>query len=444
MKTSRFRMAAFGLLALASAVALAGFPTLSPDVIAGLGVLGMLGTTDGATILEALNKATADMRGYVDRKIEETRKDGAATPETLAAIEKANADITELRKALDEAVKAAQRPQTGGDDKRSDPEMELRKSAFLKLVRYGAGETGRSMMSADELRALQSSSDAEGGFLVPTDFESGVLMAAYDQAELRPLCNVAPTGRDRVFMPALAKPTVAWGKTGIAVDPQALSAGGESIEIFDLKALVLIHNNTLEDSDADVWAELQMAFSDAVAEAEDDAFAVGVGSGSPQGVLGHSGVLARYKPSGVAGALFDATHNGVDALIAALYSLKKTYRRNATWAFNSATEGLIRTLKDTNGQYLWQPPVQAGAPATLLGRPVANPEGMPDIAAGAFPIAVGDFRKGYRIRDRKGVSVQRLVERYAEYDQTGFIVKKRTGGQCVMPEAFACVKIATS
>lgn len=444
MKASHFKLAIAGILMACVGAAYAGYPILPADVLAGIGMLGIIGNTGGATILEALNKATADMRGYVDRKIEETRKEGSPTPETMAAIDKANADITELRKALDEAVKASQRPQAGNDGKPADPEMELRKSAFLKLVRYGAGETGRAMMNAEELRALQSSSDAEGGFLVPTSFESEVLMAAYDQAELRPLCNVAPTGRDRVFMPALSKPTVAWGKTGIAIDQQALSAGGESIEIFDLKALVLIHNNTLEDADANVWGELQMAFSDAVAEAEDDAFAVGVGSGSPQGVLGHSGVLARYKPSGVAGALFDSTHNGIDVLISALYSLKKTYRRNATWAFNSATEGLIRTLKDDSGQYLWQPPVQAGAPATLLGRPVANPEGMPDIAAGAFPIAVGDFRKGYRIRDRKGVSVQRLVERYAEYDQTGFIVKKRTGGQVVMAEAFATVKIATS
>lgn len=395
-------------------------------------------------ILAALNSATDEMRKYVDKQVEEIRKDGVANEATKASIEKANADITELRKALDESVKSAQRPALGTDGKPTDPEMELRKTAFLKLVRYGHGETGRAMMNAEEVRALQSSSDAEGGFLVPTAFESGVIMAAYDQAELRPICNVGSTGRDRVFMPALAKPEVAWGKTGIAVDPQTLGAGGESIEIFDLKALVLIHNNTLEDADADVWAELQMAFADAKAEAEDDAFAVGSGAGSPQGVMARADVVSRAKVSGVAAALFDSTHNGVDVLIQALYSLKKTYRRNATWAFNSTVEGVIRTLKDTNGQYLWQPPVQAGAPATLLGRPVANPEGMPDIAANSLPIVVGDFRRGYRIRDRRGISVQRLVERYAEYDQTGFIVKSRVGGQCVLAEAFTPVKIAAA
>lgn len=393
-------------------------------------------------LLEALNKATVDMRSYADRQCEEIRKSGAPAEETRAAIEKANADITELRKSLDEAVKAAQRPAMGKDGKAEDPkDIELR-SAYNKFLRYGMGENGRAMMKPEEVRALSQASDAEGGFLVPTAWESGLITKAFDAAELRPLCNVGTTGRDTVHMPALAKPTVAWGTVNVAVDPQSIGAGGERMSIFDLKGLVLIHNNTLEDADADIWGELQMQFADAKAEAEDDAFAVGAGATGPQGVLAHPTVATQFTKSGVAAALYDSTHNGIDPLITCLYALMKTYRRNATWAMNSNTEAVVRTLKDANGQYLWQPPVQAGAPATLLGRPLVNPEGMPDIAANSFPIAIGDFKRGYRIRDRKGLSVQRLVERYAEYDQTGFLIKSRTGGQVVLAEAFRLIKIA--
>lgn len=394
-------------------------------------------------LLEAINKATTELRSYVDRELEEVRKAGAASEATKAAVEKANADITELRKQYDEAVKAAQRPTHGDQRDKSHHEIELRKSAYLKYLRYGHGETGRAHFTADELRALSQASDSDGGFLVPTDWESEVLMQAYNEAQVRPVAQVGSTGRDTVQMPALGKPVIGWGKTNVAVSPQDLGAGAERIEIFPLRALVLIHNDTLDDADADVWGELQMAFASAVAEAEDDAFIAGPGHESPQGVMAHSGVQARYKASGVAAALTDSTHNGIDVLIDALYSLKTTYRRNATWAFNSATEAVIRKIKDGDGQYLWQPPVQAGAPALLLGRPIINPEGMPDIAANAFPIVVGDFRN-YKIRDRRGITIQRLVERYAEYDQTGFIVKRRTGGQCVMAEAFTPIKIAVS
>jgi len=201
----------------------------------------------------------------------------------------------------------------------------------------------------------------------------------------------------------------------------------------------------LEDADADIWGELSSAFADAIAESEDDAFAVGVGDKSPQGVMTNAAVQANFTVSGVSGALTDSSNNGIDALITALYKLKATYRRNATIAMNSGTEAIFRQVKDSvAGQYLWQPPVQAGDPATLLGKPVANPEGMAGTGTNGFlPIVVGDFRRGYRIRDRKGVTVQRLTERYAEYDQTGFIVKRRTGGQVVLPEAFQVIKIGT-
>ena len=67
-----------------------------------------------------------------------------------------------------------------------------------------------------------------------------------------------------------------------------------------------------------------------------------------------------------------------------------------------------------------------------------------DVAADSFSIAFGDFRKGYKIRDRAGVTVQRLVEKYADYDQTGFIVKKRVGGQVVLPEAFVLLKTSVA
>lgn len=391
-------------------------------------------------VVEEINKATTEMRSYVDRKVEEAAK-GVTDPLTQAAIEKSNAAITELRTQYEELLKASQRPPVGSG-KADDKETEVRKSAFVKFLRHGVGETARGSMSAEEIRALSSASDAEGGFLVPVDFQNVVLMDAYNEAAVRPFANTGSTSRDKVFMPSLKKPSVAWGVTNIAVTPQDITAGGETLQINDLRALVLIHNNTLDDAAADVWGEMSQAFSRAIAQAEDDAFIAGDGVNAPQGLMTSTAVTGNFKKSGVAGALSDANNNGVDPLIDMLHSLKKVYRRNSTWAMNSTTEGEVRKLKDKDGQYLWQPPVQAGSPATLLGRPLMNPEGMADIGANKFPIVLGDFRAGYFIRDRSGISVQRLVERYAEYDQTGFLIKRRTGGKVAMAEAFVTLKIA--
>lgn len=394
------------------------------------------------TVLEEMRKTHEVLKTHVDAQIEEVRKAGHSTAATDETVEKINTELGELRGQYEELVAASQRPaaQAGAADL-SPEQIELR-SAFTKFLRYGMGENARNNMSVEEQRALSSASDADGGFLVPTSFESELITLAFNDAEIKPLCNVAPTGRNAVQLASISKPVVAWGTTNLAIAPQDLQAGGERIEIFDLKALTLIHNNTLEDAEADIWAELLNQFSMAVAEAEDDAFATGAGNNSPQGIIADTRVLANVTNSGVAAGISDGSNNGVDALITMLQSLKKTYRRNSTWGMNSTVEGDVRKLKDSNGQYLWQPPVQPGNPATLLGRPLINPESFPDIAANAHPIVLGDFRKGYKVRERSGIAVQRLVERYAEYDQTGFIVKRRIGGQVVIPEAFTVMKIA--
>lgn len=398
--------------------------------------------TDVKIVFDEMRSAHEALKTHVDRELEEVRKTGTASSETTASVEKINTELTELRGQYEELVKAGQRPTGAAEGAgETNKETELRKSAFTKFLRFGSGETGRANFTPEEARALSSSSDVDGGFLVPVDFESEVIKLAFNEADLRPICNVGTTGRDAVQMAALAKPKVAWGTRNLAVTAQEINVGGERLEIWDLKALTLVANNTLDDAEANVWAELTEMFGMAVAEAEDDAFALGAGNNSPQGVVADSRVQDNFVVSAVAGGLSDATNNGVDALITMLHKLKKTYRRNATWAMNSTVEGEIRKLKDDNGDYLWSPPVIPGNPALLLGRPLVNPEAMAGIAANAFPVALGDFRKGYKIRDRQGITVQRLVERYAEFDQTAFLLKKRLGGQVILPEAFQLLRI---
>ena len=397
------------------------------------------------TLHEEVHKTFEALKEHNDNALKEAEtRNGESTAETQAQVEKANADLTEIREQMTEIEKKMNRPKMAQNGEPVDEETELREAAFVKFLRYGVGETGRKMFSPEETRALGGTSDADGGFLIPPSFESGIIMNASELAALRPICQVGSTGRDLVVLGALSTPTVAWGRQSIAVSQQSLDTGGERITIYDLRALTLISNNTLDDSDANIVGEMTDAFGRVIAESEDNAFAVGAGDDSPSGVASDTRVQALYVASGVAAALSDATNNGVDALIDCFYTPKSIYRRNGTWAFNSTTEAVIRKLKDGEGRYLWEPGVQPGTPAMLLGKPIVNPEGMGDIGAGTYPIVFGDFMAGYKIRDRAGVTVQRLVERYAEYDQTGFLIKKRVGGQVTLAEAFCPVKIAAS
>jgi phage major capsid protein, HK97 family len=391
---------------------------------------------------EDLHTTFSSFKEENDKMQKEIRSQGESSREISTKVDFLNKEISNIQSQIKEVSDEYRKSLSAPAEPEEMRKMNEYKTSFMSYIRYGLGETARA--PSMHLRTLSGINDGDGGFLLPQDIDSKILMRAYDMGEVRPVCTQRTTSRDTVRIASLSKPSVTWGRKGLDVSKQDLTAGGLNLEIIDLKALVTIHNDTLDDSEANIEMELIDAFGMALFEAEDDAFIAGTGVDQPQGVLGNASVLSNYVFCGVATALQDSTHNGMDTLVAAMQKLKKTYRRNATWAMNSTTEGVVRILKDTYGQYLWQPNTQIGAPPTLLGRPIINPEGMADIGANAYPIVCGDFSRGYRIYDRQGMYIRRLTERYAEADETGFLIKKRLGGAVVMAEAFVPIKIATS
>ena len=123
-----------------------------------------------------------------------------------------------------------------------------------------------------------------------------------------------------------------------------------------------------------------------------------------------------------------------DELIDLFYSLNSAYRKNAVWLLNDSTMKNIRKLKDSNGQYLWQPALHEGGFDTLLGKRIYTSPYAPELAAGQKTVAFGDFNY-YWIGDRLGITFKRLNERFAETGQIGFIASKRLDGKLILPEA---------
>ena len=129
-----------------------------------------------------------------------------------------------------------------------------------------------------------------------------------------------------------------------------------------------------------------------------------------------------------------ATAITADELIDLFYSLNSAYRKNAVWLLNDSTMKNIRKLKDSNGQYLWQPALHEGGFDTLLGKRIYTSPYAPELAAGQKTVAFGDFNY-YWIGDRLGITFKRLNERFAETGQIGFIASKRLDGKLILPEA---------
>ena len=110
---------------------------------------------------------------------------------------------------------------------------------------------------------------------------------------------------------------------------------------------------------------------------------------------------------------------------------------------NDACVAELRKLKDSTGQYLWQPSLQAGEPDRVLGYKVYTSAYFPLPAPGKAAVAFGDFSY-YNIGDRGSRSIAELKELFAGNGMVGFVAKERVDGKLVLPEAVKLLKMASA
>jgi HK97 family phage major capsid protein len=205
----------------------------------------------------------------------------------------------------------------------------------------------------------------------------------------------------------------------------------------------------LDDALFDVEGWLAGEIAAEFAKAEGAAFVNGSGVNRPRGFLqsptSNAGDATRafgtlqYLASGAAG---DFGSGAPERLIDLVQSLRAPYRQGATWVMNASTMARIRKFKTSDGQFLWQPSLVSGQPATLLGYPVVEAEDMPDIAANSLSIAFGNFRAGYLIAERQETNV--LRDPYSNKPFVTFYATKRVGGCVSNSEAIKLMKFAAA
>lgn len=374
----------------------------------------------------AMPRATAD-------DVAEALEGIHATVETF----KTNVDarISQLEQAgRDENARAAlaQLGGVGGDI--LTPSDRAEREAFAKFGRSGI----RAAMSTD--------SNPDGGYLVPQTIEREIARLARDATPLRRLASVVTIeGGSYVKTVSLNGPTATWvGERETRNQSPGMNLSQLEFPIHELEAMPAVTQRLLDDANVDVAAELTGEIVTAFAEMEDDAFVKGDGNKKPRGFLEYTTVAnaswawgkVGFFKSGVASALTDETHNGLDALNTMFYGLKASYRANSSWLMNSDTASLVSKLKDAEDRYYWQPSVQLDMPPTLFGRPVEIDERMPGIDSNTFPIALADWRRAYVVVDRIGTRV--LRDPYSSKPYVLFYTTKRVGGGV---QDFAAIKL---
>nr|DAZ39489.1 MAG TPA: major capsid protein [Caudoviricetes sp.] len=382
-------------------------------------------------------KAWDATKAFLDTK---RGTDGLISAEDEATYNKMEADVIALGKEIDRLEKQAildaelnapmanpltGKPATSKLEGKTGRATDEYRKAFWNAMRTRAGEGLDPVIK----NALQVGTDSEGGYLVPDEFERTLVQALEEENIFRRLANVITTASgDRKIPVVASKGTASWIDEEGVIPESDDSFGQVSIGAYKLGTMIKVSEELLNDSVFQLEPYISREFARRIGNKEEEAFFIGDGSGKPTGILAATGGAQL----GVTTA--GATAITLDEVLDLFYSLKAPYRNKSVFIMNDSTVKAIRKLKDGQGQYLWQPSIQAGTPDTILNRPLFTSSYVPAIEAGAKTIAFGDFSY-YWVADRQGRVFKRLNELFAVTGQVGFVATQRVDGKLILPEA---------
>lgn len=355
---------------------------------------------------------------------------------TDAAVSALRTDVDEVKSRLDRVSRAAARPVIDG---------AAPSSAEVKGFVDGYLRHGRE----SELKSISGAVPADGGYAVPREIDALIASRLKSISPIRAIAQVVQTGT------AGYRKLVTTGGTASGWVSETAGRPGTDTPTFaeiapptgELYANPAASQAMLDDAAFDIQSWLADEIAMEFARAEGAAFVGGSGINQPEGFLSapNSAANDAGRAFGTLQYLASGDVNGLGGvielvLIDLVHALKAGHRQGASWVMNSATLAEVRKLKASDGTFLWQPGLTDGHPDRLLGYPVVEAEDMPDVAAGACPIAFGNFRAGYLIAERSATAI--LRDPFTNKPFVHFYATKRIGGQVLDSDAIKLLKIA--
>ena len=394
------------------------------------------------------NRAWEAQKAILDRAVTEKRE---LSGEEREQVERTDADLdrldTEIRDWLDRDQREKENDKAREEwskvvrpdvqEKRDESEAEklravLRGEHKAPLVfdftsianekrAIRAGATGA------QFRDLTVGSAGGGGNTVPTSF----MRQLYDFLEVfsgmrRTNATIITTsgGESMEFPKVTAHGTAAIVGEGTALAEADPAFGKLTLGSWKYGQLLQISRELLEDSGVDIVGFIARDMGRALARATDTDYVVGNGTNKPLGIMAAAGTAVTTLGTNAGTITFDN-------LIDVLYSVNEEYRMNgAQWFTSDSNTGTIRKLKDTDGQYHWQPSQQAGEPDRLLGFPVVSDPNVAAIGTSATSLAFGDF-SAYYIRDVGSVRVESSTDFAFSSDLVTYKGTLRTDGDLI-------------
>lgn len=411
-------------------------------------------------------KVFEDFKKKNDQAIADAKKgrDDVVTKTELEAINKAVSDAeAKVKQRVDELEAKANRLALGGNGS-ADVEQKhanqfgeqlgVKNFTIENLREYKDGLGGYLRRNEVKAQTMSVGTDPAGGYWVTPETADHIVKKVYETSPMRQVARVVTIGSDTYEFPIdNGEVDAAWvGEKQDRAQTDAAQFGKGTIAVNELYAYPWVTQKVLEDSKIDIEAWLGEKSRDKFSRKENTSFLTGDGIMKPKGLLTYAtaatadatrawGTFEHIAAGVTTAAAFIALNAAAtDKIIDVIYALKAAYRQNARFMASRATVGVLRKLKDGQGNYVWAPGATAGQPSSLMNYPLAEGEDMPAIASNSLSLAFGDFRETYTIVDRTGISVVR-----DNITKPGFVkyhMRKRVGGGVENTEALKFLKFA--
>lgn len=401
-------------------------------------------------MIEAIGKAFEEFKAANNERLQAIEKNGSADPLLTEKVEAISADLNNLGamkaqlEGLETLLARAALPGGSVTDTEEDKARREHRAAFASYFRKGI-EAG--LADLEVKAALTSSSDPDGGFTVPEELEATIERVLATVSAMRGAATVRSISTDTYKkLTSQGGSTSGWvGEQASRTETTAPTLAQIAINVKEVYAMPAATQTLLDDSAVDIEAWLADEVGIEFAEEEGEAFISGSGVEEPMGILSYSTVANASYAWGKLGYIATgeaADFTDADKLIDLQHALKSGYRPGSAWMMSDSLQATVRKFKDGDGNYIWRPGLEPDAPNVLLGKPVLIDDNMQSIAAGQYPIAFGNWQRGYLVVDRIGIRV--LRDPYSSKPYVLFYTTKRVGGGVVNYEAIKLLKVAAS
>lgn len=332
-----------------------------------------------------------------------------------------------------EAAEAEKRAQKDGEKTLSVDER--RGQAFNAFLRNGLTNlTPEERQALNEMRAQGVGVNDHGGYTVPKEMQARIVEQMKAYGGIASVAQILTTSDGR---------TIEWITTDGTTEEGELigenTAATEADTLFGIANLgakklsskiIRVSNELLQDSAINIESYLADRIAQRIGRAEAKYLIQGTGAGTPAQPKGLAASVTGTTAAKVAGKVDWLDINAL------LHSVDPAYRDvgNSRLAFNDNTFKVLKEMVDDKNRPLWLPDVAGVAPSTILGKQYVIDQGIADIAKDAKFLYFGDFNR-FVVRRVAYMTLKRLVERYAEFDQTAFLALHRF--DCVLEDTSA-------